>query len=171
MFCNQKTGWWFQPTWKISVKFDNFPQVGVKIKNIWVPTTEKISVPCFKKQRHITKTAALKPYSHKRPSVFWGQLLNHPEKANPFAFQPRWSFLRESIPVILHQFYLVEPIFFLRGEVPGPYEKCDQKKTWGMPWMKMITSGQNQVVDFGNDGELHLQVWKQGLKQWSSRSF
>ena len=29
------TSWWFQPIWKIFVKLDHFPQVGVKIKNIW----------------------------------------------------------------------------------------------------------------------------------------
>ena len=26
---------WFQPIWKILVKFGSFPQVGVKIKNMW----------------------------------------------------------------------------------------------------------------------------------------
>ena len=31
----QKPGWWFQPLWKILVKIGSFPQVGVKIKNIW----------------------------------------------------------------------------------------------------------------------------------------
>ena len=37
--CNKNdediTSWWFQPLWKILVKFASFPQVGVKIKNIW----------------------------------------------------------------------------------------------------------------------------------------
>ena len=28
-------GWWFQPTWNIVVKLGIFPQVGVKIKNMW----------------------------------------------------------------------------------------------------------------------------------------
>ena len=27
--------WWFQPIWKILVKLEIFPQVGVNIKNIW----------------------------------------------------------------------------------------------------------------------------------------
>ena len=29
------TSWWFQPIWKTSVKIGNFPQIGMKIKNIW----------------------------------------------------------------------------------------------------------------------------------------
>ena len=29
------TSWWFQPIWKILVKFPNLPQIGVKINNIW----------------------------------------------------------------------------------------------------------------------------------------
>ena len=30
------TSWWLnQPTWKILVKMDHFPQIGVKIRNIW----------------------------------------------------------------------------------------------------------------------------------------
>ena len=29
------TSWWFQPIWKILVKTESLPQVGVKIKNIW----------------------------------------------------------------------------------------------------------------------------------------
>ena len=33
-------GWWFQPIWKVLVKFGSFPQVGVKIKNIWVATNQ-----------------------------------------------------------------------------------------------------------------------------------
>ena len=28
------SSWWFQPIWKILVKLDHFPQVGVKIKSI-----------------------------------------------------------------------------------------------------------------------------------------
>ena len=27
--------WWFQPIWKILVKMDIFPKIGVKINNIW----------------------------------------------------------------------------------------------------------------------------------------
>ena len=35
------TSWWLnQPIWKILVKLDHFPQVGVKIENIWVATTQ-----------------------------------------------------------------------------------------------------------------------------------
>ena len=30
-----ETSWWFQPPWKIWVKLDQFPQVGVKIKISW----------------------------------------------------------------------------------------------------------------------------------------
>ena len=30
-----RTGWWFQPLWKILVKLDHLPQIGMKIKNIW----------------------------------------------------------------------------------------------------------------------------------------
>ena len=30
-----ETSWWFQPIWKILVKLDHFPQVEVKIKQIW----------------------------------------------------------------------------------------------------------------------------------------
>ncbi len=30
-----KSSWWFQPIWKILVKMGIFPQIGVKIKNIW----------------------------------------------------------------------------------------------------------------------------------------
>ena len=33
------TGWWFQPIWKILVKLEIFPKIGVKIRNIWVATT------------------------------------------------------------------------------------------------------------------------------------
>ena len=37
--CNKGFGssssWWFQPLWKILVKLDHLPQVGVNIKNIW----------------------------------------------------------------------------------------------------------------------------------------
>ena len=29
------TSWWFQPLWKILVKNGSFPQIGVKIKNVW----------------------------------------------------------------------------------------------------------------------------------------
>ena len=29
------TGWWFQPIPKILVKLEIFPQIGMKIKNIW----------------------------------------------------------------------------------------------------------------------------------------
>ena len=40
-----KTGWWFQPIWKILVKIVKIwiisPSFGVKIRNIWVATTEK----------------------------------------------------------------------------------------------------------------------------------
>ena len=34
-FLQTSTSWWFQPIWKIWVKLNHFPQVGVKIKNIW----------------------------------------------------------------------------------------------------------------------------------------
>ena len=42
--CAKKmTSWWFQPIWKILVKFWNLPQcLGVKIKNIWVATTKMV---------------------------------------------------------------------------------------------------------------------------------
>ena len=30
-----KSGWWFQPIWKILVKLESSPIFGVKIKNIW----------------------------------------------------------------------------------------------------------------------------------------
>ena len=29
------SSWWFQPIWKISVKLDHFPKIGVKIKIFW----------------------------------------------------------------------------------------------------------------------------------------
>ena len=29
------SGWWLQPTWKILVQIGSFPQIGMKIKNIW----------------------------------------------------------------------------------------------------------------------------------------
>ena len=29
------TSWWFQPIWKVLVKMGIFPQIGVKIENIW----------------------------------------------------------------------------------------------------------------------------------------
>ena len=32
---NMITGWWFQPLWRIFRQFGSFPQVGMKIKNIW----------------------------------------------------------------------------------------------------------------------------------------
>ena len=38
------SSWWFQPSWKISVKIGNLPQIGMKIKNIWVATTQVSSV-------------------------------------------------------------------------------------------------------------------------------
>ena len=31
----EKTGWWFQPIWKIWVKIWNLPQIGMKMKNIY----------------------------------------------------------------------------------------------------------------------------------------
>ena len=35
------SSWWLnQPLWKILIKIGSFPQVGVKIENIWVATTE-----------------------------------------------------------------------------------------------------------------------------------
>ena len=42
--CAKKmAGRWFQPIWKILVKFWNLPQCsGVKIKNIWVATTKMV---------------------------------------------------------------------------------------------------------------------------------
>ena len=41
-----KTGWWFQPIWKIcSSKWAHLPQIGVKIKNISVATTQKNAHP------------------------------------------------------------------------------------------------------------------------------
>ena len=108
-----------EPTWKISVKFDNFPQVGVKI-NIWVPTTEKISVsPVSKNNDTITKKSHLEAILSQAPIGFLGQLLNHPEKQIR-CISARWSFFGKAF--LLQQFYLIEPIFVLRGEVhPGPY--------------------------------------------------
>ena len=38
--------WWFQPLWKIWVKMGSFPQVGVKIKNIWNHHPGKVYFPC-----------------------------------------------------------------------------------------------------------------------------
>ena len=29
------TSWWFQPIWKILVQIGSFPQIGMKIKNLW----------------------------------------------------------------------------------------------------------------------------------------
>ena len=31
------TGWWFQPIWKIFVKMEIFPQIGVNIKKYELP--------------------------------------------------------------------------------------------------------------------------------------
>ncbi len=31
----KNSSWWFHPLWKILVKLDHLPQIGVKIKNIW----------------------------------------------------------------------------------------------------------------------------------------
>ena len=37
-----KIGWWFQPIWKLySSQIGSFPQIGVKIKNIWNHHPEK----------------------------------------------------------------------------------------------------------------------------------
>ncbi len=36
-----KTSWWFQPIPKILVKLDHFPQVWLKIKNVWNHHLEK----------------------------------------------------------------------------------------------------------------------------------
>ena len=33
------TSWWFQPLWKIWVKWESSPSFGAKTKNIWVATT------------------------------------------------------------------------------------------------------------------------------------
>ena len=35
LWLNMITGWWFQPLWRIFRQFGSFPQVGMKIKNIW----------------------------------------------------------------------------------------------------------------------------------------
>ena len=42
-----RPGWWFQPPWKIVVKLDHFPQVGVKTKNIWNHHLETVHTKCL----------------------------------------------------------------------------------------------------------------------------
>ena len=60
IFTKTITSWWFQPIWKILVKLDHLPQVGVKIKNIWnhhLVFTKTTMIPsyfswCFSKLSH-----------------------------------------------------------------------------------------------------------------------
>ena len=35
-----ETSWWFQPNWKILVKWESSPNFGLKMKNIWFATTQ-----------------------------------------------------------------------------------------------------------------------------------
>ena len=65
-----KTGWWFQPIWKIcSSNWMIPPGIGVKIKNIWVATTLK----SIKNQKIIWRPTPLKVCSDflSRPKLLW----------------------------------------------------------------------------------------------------
>lgn len=47
IFRNTITTWWFQPVWKIIVKWHHFPKLGVKNKNIWNHLEIKITFSFF----------------------------------------------------------------------------------------------------------------------------
>ena len=69
--------WWFQPNWKILVKLDHFPQVGVKINKIWnhhlVTHHDPLVRPLF---RPISQAGeALGSHDHGRLRFLFGQAL------------------------------------------------------------------------------------------------
>ena len=70
------TGWWFQPIWKIcSSKWESFPQIGVKIKNIWNHHLENINYHCwicFPILMDLPPNPELPGWTKK--SLFWGFL-------------------------------------------------------------------------------------------------
>ena len=96
-FVNNISGWWFQPIWNIcSSKWESSPIFGVKIKNMWVATTQIYRFTIRHVLQHQaftqTKTDRLKnsPSIDRAHSAFLGSL-----KKSSSNCLPRWWNVQE----------------------------------------------------------------------------